>query len=114
MAGGIVSTGIARVSAISWAVRQGDVGASSPQGHAQRPLPCAPQQRYKRRDHRFAGNSDEKGMRCGQSLSKSAAAPATVSGECLSQYATDAARHWEGGFSAMTREPGDLPVRASP
>ncbi|GAB5504027.1 MAG: hypothetical protein Pyrs2KO_26820 [Pyruvatibacter sp.] len=53
--------------------------------------------RYKPLDHRFAGNSDEKGMWCGQTKSKSAAAPATVSGERFGQYATDAEMHWEGG-----------------
>ncbi|CDO58614.1 hypothetical protein BN1012_Phect400 [Candidatus Phaeomarinobacter ectocarpi] len=36
-------------------------------------------------------------MRCGQILSKSAAAPATVSGERFGHYATDAEMHWEGG-----------------
>ena len=37
------------------------------------------------------------------------AAPATVSGERLSNRATGAKKHWEGQAAAVTREPGNLP-----
>ena len=39
------------------------------------------------------------------------AAPATVSGERLSNRATGAEKHWEGQTAAATREPGNLPRR---
>jgi hypothetical protein len=37
------------------------------------------------------------------------AAPATVSGECLSICVTGVPEPWEGRTGALTREPGDLP-----
>jgi len=43
----------------------------------------------------------------------SGAAPATVSGERLSNRATGAEKHWEGQTAAATREPGNLPRRTN-
>lgn len=50
---------------------------------------------------------------------KSAAAPATVSGEPLAyppfrRWATEPEMVWEGGPEALTREPGDLPPSNQP